>query len=77
MYDCNRFGKKITLDDRWMAQAARLRKKWTTGSAVLKKSYFLYKNVMLQIDPIKSSCSHRQQKEQLFEESVCSESHCC
>ena len=27
-------------------------KKWTTGSGVLKKIYFLYKNVMLQIDPL-------------------------
>ena len=31
-------------------------KKWTTGSGLLKKVYFLYKNVMLQIDPLKSSC---------------------
>ena len=30
-------------------------KKWTTGSGVLKKIYFLYKNVMFQIDPLKSS----------------------
>ena len=37
MYGCNRFDKKIALDDRWMAEAARLRKKWTTGSGVLKK----------------------------------------
>ena len=37
-------------------------KKWTTGSGVLKKIYFLYKNVMLQIDPLKSSCSQRKQK---------------
>ena len=36
-------------------------KKWTTGSGVLKKIYFLYKNVMLQIDPLKSSCSQKQQ----------------
>ena len=34
-------------------------KNWTTGSGVLKKIYFLYKNVMLQIDPLKSSCSQR------------------
>ena len=26
-------------------------KKWTAGSGVLKKIYFLYKNTMLQIDP--------------------------
>ena len=36
-------------------------KKWTTGSGVLKKIYFLYKNVMLQIDPFKSSCPQRKQ----------------
>ena len=30
-------------------------KKSTTGSGVLKKIYFLYKNVILQIDPLKSS----------------------
>ena len=36
-------------------------KKWTTGSGVLKKIFFLYKNVMLQIDPLKSSCSQKQQ----------------
>ena len=36
-------------------------KKQTTGSGVLKKIYFLYKNVMLQIAPLKSSCFHKQQ----------------
>ena len=36
-------------------------KKWTVGSGVLKKIYFLYKNVMLQIDPLKSSCSQRKE----------------
>ena len=36
-------------------------KKWTTGSGVLKKIYFLYKNVILQIDPLKSSCFQKQQ----------------
>ena len=36
-------------------------KKWMTGSSVLKKIYCLYKNVMLQIDPLKSSCSQKQQ----------------
>ena len=36
-------------------------KKWTTGSGLLKKVYFLYKNVMLQIDPLKSRCSQKQQ----------------
>ena len=35
-------------------------KKWTTGNGVLKKIYFLYKNVMLQIDPLKRSCSQKQ-----------------
>ena len=28
-------------------------KKWATGSGVLKKIYFLYENVMLQIDLLK------------------------
>ena len=32
-------------------------KKWTTESGVLKKIYCLYKNMMLQIGPLKSSCS--------------------
>ena len=36
-------------------------KKWTTGSGVLKKICFLKKNVMLQIDLLKSSCSQKQQ----------------
>ena len=36
-------------------------KKWTTGSGVFKKIYCLYKNLMLQIDPVKSSCSQKQQ----------------
>ena len=36
-------------------------KKRTTGSGFLKKIYFLYKNVMLQIDSLKSSCSQKQQ----------------
>ena len=27
-------------------------KKWTTGNGVLKKIYFLYKNVILQIDAL-------------------------
>ena len=36
-------------------------KKWMTGSGVLKKIYFLYKNVMFQIDPLRSSCSQKQQ----------------
>ena len=64
-------------------------KKWTTGSGVLNKIYFIYKNVMLQIDPVKSSCFQKQQypeetfkvkstpKEQLFGESDCYESHNC
>ena len=37
-------------------------KKWTTGSSILKEIYFLYKNVMLQIDPLKSSCFQRKHK---------------
>ena len=36
-------------------------KKWTTGSGVLKKIYFLDKNMMLQIGHLKSSCSQKQQ----------------
>ena len=36
-------------------------KKWTTGSGVSKKIYSPYKNVMLQIDAFKSSCSQKQQ----------------
>ena len=34
--------------------------KCTTGSDGLKIIYFLYKNMMLQIDPFKSSCSQKQ-----------------
>ena len=34
-------------------------KEWTTESGVLKKIYFLYINVMLQIDPLISRCSQR------------------
>ena len=30
-------------------------KKWTTGNGVLKKIYFLYKNVILQIDALPKS----------------------
>ena len=64
-------------------------KKWTTGSGVLNKVYFIYKKVMLQIDPLKSRCFQKQQysdgtfkvkstpKEQLFEESDCYESRNC
>ena len=36
-------------------------KKWTTEIGVLKKIYCLYKNVMLQIDPLKNNCSQKQQ----------------
>ena len=36
-------------------------KKWMTGSGVSKNIDCLYKNVMLQIDPLKSSCSQKQQ----------------
>ena len=35
-------------------------KKWTTASSALKKIY-LYKNLMLQIDPLNNSCSQKQQ----------------
>ena len=36
-------------------------KKSTTGRGVSKKICYLYKNVILQIDPFKSSCSQKQQ----------------
>ena len=36
-------------------------KKWTTASDVLKKIYCVYKNLILQIDPLNSSCSKKQQ----------------
>ena len=36
-------------------------KEWTTSSGVLKKVYCLYKNLMLQIDPINSSCCQKLQ----------------
>ena len=36
-------------------------KKWTTGNGVLKKIYCIYKNVILQTDLLKSSCSQKQQ----------------
>ena len=36
-------------------------KKWMTASGVLKKIYCLYKNLILQIDPLNSSCSQKQQ----------------
>ena len=36
-------------------------KKWATGSGVSKKIFCLYKDVMLQIDPLESSCSQKQQ----------------
>ena len=32
-------------------------KEWTTSSVILKKIYCLYKNLMLQIDPLNRSCS--------------------
>ena len=35
-------------------------KKWLTASGVLKKTYCLYKNLMLQIDPLNSWCSQKQ-----------------
>ena len=44
-----------------MNEITHLFEKWKTGSGVLKKIYFLYKNVILQIDPLKSSCSQKQQ----------------
>ena len=36
-------------------------KEWTTLSGVLKKIYCLYKNLMLQIDSLNSSCSQKLQ----------------
>ena len=53
------------MNDRWLLlslnKITHYFKKWTTGSGVLEKIYCLYKNVMLQIDPLKSSCSQKQQ----------------
>ena len=40
-------------------ETTRYFKIWTTGSGGLKKIYFLYKNVMFQIDPLDSSCSQK------------------
>ena len=40
-------------------ETAQYFKKWTIGSGVLKKIYFLYKSAMLQIDPLKGSCSQK------------------
>ena len=37
-------------------------KKWISRSGVLKKIYFIYKNMILQIDPLKTSCSQKKQK---------------
>ena len=34
-------------------------KKWANASDVLKKTYYLCKNLMLQIDPLNSSCSQK------------------
>ena len=34
-------------------------KEWATASSVLKKIYCLYKNLMLQIDSLNSSCSQK------------------
>ena len=36
-------------------------KKWTAGTSVLKKICCLYKNMMVQIDPLESSCFQKQQ----------------
>ena len=36
-------------------------KQWTTTGGVLKKIYCLYKNLMLQIDPLNRICSRKQQ----------------
>ena len=36
-------------------------KEWTTASYVLKKIYCLYKNLMLQIDALSTSCSQKLQ----------------
>ena len=35
-------------------------KKWTAASGVLKNIYCLYKNLMLQIDSLSSSCPQKQ-----------------
>ena len=36
-------------------------KEWTAARCVLKKIYCLYKNLMLQTDPLSSSCSQKLQ----------------
>ena len=54
---------------------------WVPARSVLKKTYCLYKNLMLQIDPLSSSRTQIKAvstpKKQLFRESRCSESHPC
>ena len=37
-------------------------KEWMAVSGVLKKIYCLYKNLMLQIDPLNSGCSQKLQR---------------
>ena len=54
--------KKPMLFEKWMTgrysslqiKTTQYFKQWTTGSGVLKKIYCLYKNLMLQIDPLNS-----------------------
>ena len=66
MDDCNRLCKKPqqlkkTNERSLLLSVTHYFKKWTTRSGVLKKNYFLYKNGMLQIDPLKRSSSQKQQ----------------
>ena len=64
-------------------------KEWRTASGALKEIYCLFKNLMLQRDPLNKSFSQKPQytekktkainppKKQLFGESSCSKSHHC
>ena len=49
-----------TLKNEW-PETTHYFKKWTTSSGVLKKIHCLYKILMLQIDPVNSSCSQKLQ----------------
>ena len=52
--------KPIRLKNEW-PEKTHYFKKWTNASGVLKKTYCLYKILMLQKDPVNSSCSKKLQ----------------
>ena len=64
-------------------------KEWTTASGALKKTFCLYKNLVLPIDPLNKSFSQKLQypekkikainppKKQLFGEISCSKNYLC